>query len=204
MRSGSRRRAPAVTGWSLRFRAGSGAREDCFRAGASIRWASQRIEWRAGHGDYRWPRRLQIPDHRGLGEASRGLVVQGGGGGRGRRTRQRLRLRARRAPDDDFRPRRQFPALVGRRAVPARPWRPYGAGRFDLPDRRRRPFRAQMRARRQGIARAGRARHARPLSERRAVQPLHPHGPLAKGRNLRLGRLRQRPGPQICAGRQIA
>ena len=50
----------------------------------------------------------------------------------------------------------------------------------------------------------GRARHAGALSERRAVQPLHPHRAIAEGRDLRLGRLRQRPGPQIFAGRQAA
>src|SRR6266508_4469870 len=41
------------------------------------------------------------------------------------------------------------------------------------------------------------AGHPGALSERRAVQPLHPHRAVAKGRNLRLRRLRQRPGPQI-------
>ena len=36
------------------------------------------------------------------------------------------------------------------------------------------------------------------------VPPLHPPGPLAKGRDLRLRRLRQRPRAQIFARRQIA
>ena len=42
-----------------------------------------------------------------------------------------------------------------------------------------------------------------PLYERRAVSPLHPHRALAAGRPpLHLRRLRQRPHPQIHAGRQ--
>ena len=61
-----------------------------------------------------------------------------------------------------------------------------------------------MLARRQGAARARRARQAGALYERRAVPSLHPHCPVAEGRNLRLRRLRQRQGPQIFARRQIA
>ena len=78
-----------------------------------------------------------------------------------------------------------------------------GPDEFDLPDRRWRPFRPQMPDRgRQGAAGAGRPRHAGALSQRRAVQPLHPYRPVAERRDLRLGRLRQRPRPQIFARRQ--
>ena len=41
-----------------------------------------------------------------------------------------------------------------------------------------------------------------PYHERRAVQPLHPHGALAQGRDLRVGRLRQCLRAQVHAGRQ--
>ena len=78
--------------------------------------------------------------------------------------RQRLCLQSRRAPDDGVRPRRQFPALLGRGAVSAGARRPYGARRFDLPDRRRRPSSsANAGSRRQGAAGARRARQARAL-----------------------------------------
>ena len=43
---------------------------------------------------------------------------------------------------------------------------------------------------------------ARALHERRAVQPLHPHGALPQGRDLRVGRLRQCLRAQIHARRQ--
>ena len=147
---------------------------------------------RKRNGDHCRRRRLQVPDHRGLGEIARQMVVQGGRRGRHRRQGQCLCLQSRRPSGHGLRPRRQVSALVGRGPVSARPRRPYGAGRFDLSDRRRRPFRAQMLARRQGAARIRRARQAQALYERRAVSPLHPHRTVAEGRDLRLGRLRQR------------
>ena len=57
---------------------------------------------------------------------------------------------------------------------------------------------------RQGVAGARRAGDAGALYERRAVPPLYPYRAVAEGRHLRLGRLRQCPGPQIFAGRQAA
>jgi hypothetical protein len=40
---------------------------------------------------------------------------------------------------------------------------------------------------------------AQALHERRTVPPLHPYGAVTEGRDLRVGRLRQRPRPQIHA-----
>ena len=58
--------------------------------------------------------------------------------------------------------------------------------------------------RRQGAARARRAGKTGAVHERRAVPPLHAHGALAQGRDLRERRLRQRAGAQVLAGRQAA
>ena len=66
-----------------------------------------------------------------------------------------------------------------------------------LSDRRRRPHRPPLHARRQG---ADDARHSRPagaVHEPGAVPPLHAHRPLAARRPLRLRRLRQRARPQV-------
>src|ERR1700741_4338219 len=46
-------------------------------------------------------------------------------------------------------------------------------------------------------------RKPRALHERRAVPPLHPHCPVAEGRDLCLRRLRQCPRAQVHARRQI-
>ena len=118
-------------------------------------------------GHHRRIGRLQVPDHRELGEAPDGWSFKEVGAVGSRQKRQRLRLQSRRAPDDGVRPQWQFPALMGRGAVPAGAWRPYGPGRLDLPDRRRRQFRPQMPARRrQGAAGARRARQAGALHVR--------------------------------------
>ena len=82
--------------------------------------------------------------------------------------------------------------------------RPYGAGRHDLADRRRRPHGAPLHLGRQGADDARRPGRAQALYERRAVSPLHPYGDLAERRSLHLRRLRQCPHPQIHAGRQVA
>src|SRR5271155_5885949 len=136
------------------------------------------------YGGDRRHRRLQILHHRELGEAPRRLVLQGGRRGRRRQQRQCLCLQSRRAPGHGVRPRWKLPAILGRGPVPAGARRPCGAGRFDLSDRRWRPLRAQMLARRQGAAGDRRPRQAGSLHERRAVPPLHPHRPLAEGRDL--------------------
>ena len=54
----------------------------------------------------------------------------------------------------------------------------------------------------QGAPDHRRAQPARAVPERQAVQPLHPHGALAQGRDLRVGRLRQLLRPQVLARRQ--
>ena len=64
-------------------------------------------------------------------------------------------------------------------------------------DRRRRPHRPPLHARRQGAADARHPRHAEALHERRAVPSLHAHRAVAAGRSLRLRRLRQRARPQV-------
>jgi hypothetical protein len=56
--------------------------------------------------------------------------------------------------------------------------------------------------RRQGAADDRHPEQARALHERRAVPPLHPHGAVAEGRDLCIGRLRQCLRPQIHARRQ--
>ena len=62
--------------------------------------------------------------------------------------------------------------------------------------------RAQVHPRRQGAAGARRPGPARPVHERRAVLPVHPHGAVAGGRHLRLRRLLERPRPQVLARRR--
>ena len=103
-----------------------------------------------------------------------------------------------------LRPRRQLPALLGRGRVPPRARRAHGARRHAVADRRRRPHRPPLHARRQGAADARHPRQADALHERRAVPPLHAHGAVAARRALRLRRLRQRARPQVRAGRQAA
>ena len=93
--------------------------------------------------DDRRKRPVQIPRQCRVGETAGRMVVQGGRRGRRGRQRQCLCLQSRRTPDDRLRPRRQFPALLGRGSVPASARRPYGAGRHDVPDRRWRAFRPQ-------------------------------------------------------------
>jgi hypothetical protein len=58
--------------------------------------------------------------------------------------------------------------------------------------------------RRQGAAHHRHSGTARAVHERRAVPPLHPHGAVAEGRDLCLGRLRQCLRAQVHAGRQAA
>ena len=78
--------------------------------------------------------------------------------------------------------------------------RAHGAGRHDLPHRRRRPHRcASARLDGKVLLTLGMPGQAGAVHERRAVPPLHAHGAVAEGRHLRLGRLRQRARAQILA-----
>ena len=92
----------------------------------------------------------------------------------------------------------QLPALLGRGRVQARARPAHRSPRQPLLHRRRRPHRAPLHHRRQDRAHHRRARQARALHERRAVPPLHAHGAVAQGRDLRLRRLRQ------CARAQVS
>ena len=74
------------------------------------------------------------------------------------------------------------------------PRRHHGPGRYHFPDRRRRPHGPQVHPRRQGADDPGGSGQGRGLSGGRALQPLHPRGLLAAGRDLCLGRLRQLAG----------
>src|ERR1700730_26452 len=137
--------------------------------------------------------RLSLRGQRQLGEAAAGDGVQRRRRrGRRRQERQRLRLQPRQAPDVRVRPRRQFPALVGRGHLCAAARGAHGAGRHDLADRRRRPHGSSLHPRRQGALDDRNPRQARALYERRAVPSLHAYRAVAARRlPLHLRRLRQ-------------
>ena len=135
----------------------------------------------------------------------RRLGVQGRGGGRRRRRRQRLRVQSRRAPDGRVRPRRQFPALLGRRHLPprARPAHRRPTTRSTAPTTATTPC-ASARPTGKVLLDHRRSGQAGALHERRAVPSLHAHRAVAERRHLRLRRLRQRARAQVLARRQAA
>ena len=75
----------------------------------------------------------------------------------------------------------------------------YRPGRLHLLHRRWRPHDAQMHARGEGAHDPRHPGQAVALHERRALPPLHAHRTFAGDGPLRLGRLRQRQGPQVLA-----
>ena len=119
--------------------------------------------------------RLQIPDHRGLGETARRLVVQGGRRGRGRQQDNVYVFNRGEHPMMVFDRDGNFLRSWGEGQYP----RAHGVhmGPDDsiyLTDDGGH-FVRKCCARRQGVAGARRSRQARALYERRAVPPLHPH-----------------------------
>ena len=142
-------------------------------------------------------RARSLPRRGRLGPPARRLGVQGCRGRRRGRRRPRIRLQSRRPSDDRVRSRREFPALLGRRHVRAAARSAHRARRLLLLHRRRRPHRAQMHARGQGVAHHRHSRQAGAVFQRRALPPLHPHRAFADRRHLRVRRLWQRAGPQV-------
>ncbi len=146
-----------------------------------------------GSGEYRY----EVIEN--FGQAATRLALRRSCRGRCGQQGQCLRVRPQRAPDDRVRSRRQLPALLGRGAVQTPARRAPRAGRYDLLHRRWRSHGAQDDAGRQDAAGDRHAGRAVAVHERRAVQPLHPHGAVARGRPVCVRRLRQRARSQIFA-----
>ena len=149
------------------------------------------------HADHSRLGRASLPRGGELGETARRLEPHRRRLRRGRQQGPHLRLQSRRPSDGRARPRGQFHQELGRRPVQPRPRAAHRRRRQSLLHRRRRPHRAQVLGRRQGAADHRHPEQAGAVHERRAVPPLHPHGAVAEGRDLRVGRLRQCLRPQI-------
>src|SRR5262249_37059097 len=147
-----------------------------------------------GHDERRRLPRVWLRGRRPLGPMPRRLGLEGGDCRRHRLARPRVRVQPRRPPAHGLRPRRHVPGLVGRGALRAAARDLDRPGRRGLPDRRLRPHRPQVHARRPAIADAwyerqalghGRDEHGFPYDRPlRSTVPLPvQRRPLARGRD---------------------